>query len=377
MNVIDLTEPDIIDLTESDDLSESDKPVVGTKKRYVDGNKNRYRPLSSPKTRNIVRRKPFLASKTKRRFRPIKAMELIRFRLMEEKQNFVRLGQKYIQTNNLDSVAVTSHMESDQTTLFLIGEIHRPHTKCIEILEMFKSFIQENKELKNSFTIDIIIEQFQYYVDRRDGWGTYKQMSEGGYYKEQSQIVNVRGYLEECMTKRNCSVRVHWADPTLTKLYKIPHWLNRLGGLDEYGIVSDNGNKESDLLWWTKIKEVTDELKEEKDLSKLITENPIMMKEIRKASKVNPLFTLDFVLKQLKIVAETVRWRERISNWKLLVFYMNRASVDIYAIARIIKLKMKYVIFYGGSAHALNIETMLYDLKFKTIHHDDKTGACR
>ena len=240
---------------------------------------------------------------------------------------------------------------------------------------MFKTLVGENETLPKPIKIDIMIEYMQKdfassvqhkdnlkYLNRYDG----QQIQ--AYNKNKVQINNIRNHFQDCMDTRDCSVRVHWTDPTNT-FYSvkdsgknIQEWLQEL---EEVKLFKDT---------WTKNPKITDFFNKESDMSKLLTENRFVVKEIQKASKINRMFTLDFCTKLFMKFYSDMKKERSGYTWEELVTYQNRRVMDFYTAARIIKLKMKHVIFYAGNLHTNNLTLILSALNFKLVHSVD--GKC-
>ena len=58
--------------------------------------------------------------------------------------------------NDLDKVVNCIWMNNEDCNIFLIGELHDSHTKCIGILDMLNSLMEKNVVLQLS--IDLMIE---------------------------------------------------------------------------------------------------------------------------------------------------------------------------------------------------------------------------
>jgi hypothetical protein len=324
--IIDLTEPEVIDLTEPEliDLTPKRKKVKV---------KTRRRPnIEALKARNV-----FL-----RPFDPDRAQDA-----------FVRLCRKHIMVDHLDSVNSTTHMTNGRTTMFMIGETHRPHTKCKGILEMFQELIAENKAMPKPLVIDLVIELFEYEIEG---------LSRLVYDPLRSVQMNlIRKNFVHCIQERNCPVRVHWADPTRSAKY-LPKWLQAL-----------NGMSMSEL--WTTNPLITDVLQEEDDLPLMMTENKAVVKEIQKASEVNPKFTLPFAVRVFRDLWDKIL-EESSGPWEYQVFYLKRAVMDFYTAARIVKMNMKHVIFYGGNNHMKRLRFILEALDFRVVAAEEKGWPC-
>lgn len=269
----------------------------------------------------------------------------------QARHSFERLCQKHIMVDNLDLVQTTTHMADRTTTVFLVGEIHETHTKCKSILEMFQELVAENKALPKPVIIDFIIELFEReipFILKR------KTMD-----SSDAQINHVRKYFTSCIRTRDCAVRVHWADPTQTK-NKMPEWLYTLNLIMK--------PKDS----WTDYPVITDVLRSEADLPLILTENQTVMKEIRRASEVNPKFTAEFALTLFDRIWQNMRKHE--GSWQYKIWFLKRVVMDFYAIARIIRQKMKHVVFYCGDSHTWRIRYILQCLNFNIVALQDKSA---
>ena len=281
-------------------------------------------------------------TQVQRRLTPTERMQ----RTQEEKdtEKFVSLCKYRIMVDDLDSVQRKVWMQKDDCNIFIIGERHRPHdptNHCKAISVMFHELIEENNEDESPVKIDILLEEFAQYC----GMGSCSPRVES------FQIDNVRHLLRRCMNERNCNVRIHWTDSTEYK-GKIPEWLYELGLCD---ILSDECKNEL----------VKQQLQEEKDLLKLVTENQPVMKEIVKASLINSDFNVQFALSMFESLNNDTLTRFK-RPWHEVVPFINRNVIDIYTIARLIKLQMKRVIIYAGDLHARNCIKILTALGFAT-----------
>lgn len=277
----------------------------------------------------------------------------------ECENDFIALCNKHIMVPTLDSVVKTSSLSNKDCTVFLIGEQHDTHTKCVEILKMLKQLIKENLALSKPVQIDLMIE----YLQSNTG---YSNLS---YSVKRCQMNNVRKHFNNCIQQRNCPVRVHWTDPTQTFHDKLtPHskdihdWLYQVARTDFF--------KDE----WTKNKSITKYFNKESDMPTLLTENRFVVKEIKKASKINPVFTIEFATKLFMDSYSNHKKYFYKSSWQKLVKLQTRYVMDFYVAARIIKLKMKNVIYYAGDEHINNIINILTALNFKTIKN--VTGKC-
>jgi len=252
---------------------------------------------------------------------------------------FNMMCKRYIMVPTLDNVLKTTWMYNNDSNIFLIGEMHAPHTKCTGILNMLKSLIKENSQLPNRPEIDFFVELTQY--------SSSKMLA-----TTKTQMSYIRTFLLNCIKERICTIRVHWTDPTQTDhKYNIPDWLQELS---KTKLFTDE---------WTKTPLIREQLQTQKDILKLITENRFVMKEVEKARQVNKKFTLAFVKSLFLSMWQQNKTKFGL-DWTLLVKLQLRHVMDFYSVARIIKSKMKHVIYYAGDIHTDNAIQILSELQF-------------
>jgi hypothetical protein len=207
--------------------------------------------------------------------------------------------------------------------VFLVGEVHSNHTKCTGILDALQSLVDENDELPRPIKFDLMLELLQ--DDRSTDFAEYAN---------EDQMNSVRRAYMPCVEDRDCNMRVHWTDPSESK--QIPEWLVRIQSF-------------VDVEDWKPDKLISSELRSPKDLIKILTENPVVMKEVDKASKVMPRFNRDFAAKIFLIIYRELSKKNW--GWGYIVESLSRVVVDLYTVARIIKSQMTHVIYYAGNSH--------------------------
>ena len=268
---------------------------------------------------------------------------------LEETTKFIDLCEKIIMTDKLDHVITNTWLNNnDNCNIFLIGEEHLQHnnSKCIGILDMFRNLLEKNTN--NEANIDLFIEILNEHVVNND-----KYLS--GYHNNNLQMNNIRNEFMNCIKSKKCpNIRVHWADPTMIskthKRYKeFPFWLQKL---QEY-------KSKNKYEKFTNLDEII--LKDfnpydnENDILKLLTENAIVMKEIRRASRINPNFEIEKIKSIFLEIYHIQKIKYKHLGQDFIIFLIDRTVMDFYTIARIIKLNLKNVIIYAGNSHTDNI----------------------
>jgi len=250
----------------------------------------------------------------------------------------------------MEGIDHVSWMSRADRNLFLMGETHKEHTRkhCDSILDVLK-LIERSTELPDS-GIDLMIEMIP-------NDHTMK------YAKDKLQIGNVREHFYKCVVQRNCPVRVHWTDPSdfNGNTHTIHKWLFKLARTP---LFEEN---------WTKDEEITEFFNQESDMPKLLTENRLVMKEIQKASLIEPRLTVKFATKLFMEMYEEDKKRFR-KSWQELAKWQMRHVMDFYTVARMIKLKMKNIIFYAGRVHTEAVIKILSRLNY-TLNRTIK-GTC-
>jgi hypothetical protein len=265
---------------------------------------------------------------------------------------FTDLCNKHIMEQNLDEVVESAWLQNGQSNIFLIGENHTPHKKCVGILEMFDGLVKEVKK-KNIQDIDLLIEHTQYDT-LPEVIQQHKPLD-----SDSLQLNYVRDYFQTCILNRNCDIRVHWTDPSMSN--KIEEWLYLLSREDLRSTRWINTS-------------IFDSFNSEEDMFRLVTDNYILTKEIRAASRVVPSFTLDWVVNLFMEQYRKYSILNRENSWKTLVTLQLRHVMDFYTVARILKSQMKNVIVYAGFVHTSFICSILTKLDYMTL--DRVKGKC-
>jgi len=306
---------------------------------------------SKPKTRKTIR--DVIATKTK------------------QKNEFVKLAEWYFLYSELEMVVKKYWFSKGNANIFIIGEMHYPRNFVGNgTYETFIAFMQDLESTNTS--VDIMLEEHEESI----------YMPPEVYGPENEQILNIRSLLHECIRTHTCGkVRAHWVDGDYSKnpymiskrfsptiqpltiaepvpkrtlrnaLNEMPPWIKSFYADIVHGI-----NKNVTLRLSP---ELIDRFSTLDGIKTLLTENTIVLKEIGKATLVNPDFNIqfaeDFLTGTILSHATTIQ----------KVFEAARCIMDIYTVARMIKSRMKNVIIYVGGAHATNISNMLDQLNYK------------
>ena len=259
-------------------------------------------------------------------------------KIKSESKYFIDLCKKNIMVKNLDHVYKSTWLQNDDCNIFLVGEQHRKHdnVNCVEILEMFRKLVETNNISENPIKIDFFIEIYNEYV-----LNNYKYDYE--YNIEKVQINNIRGEFINCIKNKNCpNLHVHWADPTIIsethKRYKKLPKLLKIFQKDEVWKHTENNIDENIIIF----------------ILKLLIENPIVIKEFKKASKNNIMFKIEKI-KSIYLEIYDITKKLYKDDYNHIVFCMSRTVMDFYTIARIIKSKNKNIIIYAGNEHTERI----------------------
>jgi predicted transcriptional regulator len=174
----------------------------------------------------------------------------------------------------------------------------------------------------------------------------------------------VRKLFVNCIKYKNCPMKVHWIDCNMNNSKRLPTWMNELY------------NAHLSEKDWTKTPSIASELNTKRSLLKLLTSHGIVTKEIEKAEKINPMFTLEFAE---SLFAKMIVDYSSMYSKGNTVFHSFRAVMDFYTVARIIKSEMKHVIVYVGHNHAERISHILqqvgFELREKTTNPQCVTGS--
>ncbi len=275
----------------------------------------------------------------------------------EGENPFIALCKKYIMKSRLDNVDRKVWLNKEDCNIFIIGEHHKPHERCTSILDMFRKLFREND--KNPVLIDLLVEVLPTNIDH------YAEKNKKyPYTSKDSHIYHVREYLAPCIQTK-CSfskVHVHWADSSEDVKDRLHKWLKEFNKLPIYGDGWVNQNPDISRI-----------LQNKSDVSKILTENVTIVKEIEKASKIPPYnFTMKFATDLLIYFLDQSRAKLTMEigmdvGWQVVVPILQRRVMDFYTAARIIKSKFKNVIFYAGDSHAEHVIDILTKLGFSVV----------
>lgn len=272
----------------------------------------------------------------------------------EQTEAFMAFMHNYIFMSDM-VVESKTWLEKDGCNIFLIGENHNTSK---HIYVMFKSLVNELKTRPDIPRIDLLLE-----VTQEDDVNVFNNRE--WYSEHMSQLNNVRFLFSKCSTTRNCEMDVHWMDPNqmnknvskkdlpcgtrgVKGTDRLPQWIYNLAKIplkEAYRITS------------------LEEIQSENDLVNIFTQHCVVLKEINRASRVNPRFTMDFAIPLFMELTHDFR------NFSLVLraYLSLRVVLDLYTVARIIKSKMKNVVVYAGVNHTKNITLILERLGFTTM----------
>ena len=344
---------------------------------------------------------------------------------------FIDTCKDIFMTEPLSMVSKISWMQKDDCNIFLIGEYHGINNeRCKGIFESFKQLINEIFIKKTNFEIDILLEikenetkfisqsknkNFERPKDNtliqfaNDDINDINDLNANGYRdaeghkRKEAQINLVRYLLASCIERHDCSpFKIHWTDANgmITPLKQKDASGNVIKDAsgneitvkkkDKYGnVIKDASGNEITVK--KGLKETFANLaihSENLNAKKLVTtlngsknaqynyiiqnfllDHDVVMKEIKKATIVNPTYTVNFVK---DMFSEIINENYKIYNYHN-VFILFRHVIDFYTVARLISQKMKNVIIYQGGLHTDFIIRILKRLKFNDKIHIDQT----
>ena len=311
------------------------------------------RRLNSKTVKSQTKRKSLRDIITRRQQNPL----YIERKQRQQQETFVRLANEHFMDSNLEMVICKYHVSKGDVNIFMIGEQHeRRNYAGTGIYEAFLDLYAAVH--KNNIPVYLLVEIHDdelHYIHR-------------GYNSSFNQIENVRSFFYKCIFQHNCgNVKVHWLDgnyseqneiiynnpfskvtetKTRKALSEMPQWIRTL--YKDYLVMDEDGI----FVFNPELEEII----ETKGISSFLTENTIVMKELEKATHINPEFNLPFAIQFLNHVQATGND----------IFFTARAVMDIYTVARIIKSHMKNVIIYHGANHAERVAMMLSQLSYTT-----------
>jgi len=288
-----------------------------------------------------------------------KGIEMFR----EQDTDFITLGKNHIMNTPLEHVYTKTWMQKGDCNIFLIGEHHYLRNgKCTGIHEMFQGLLKDVIKFQISPKVDIMLEtnekNMDYIVNTFD--------IDTSPYLHFIQINNVRILLSPCIKSKNCPFNVHWTDPNsmVYKFYnritntnrkpRLPEWIREIDELSTNSEWINNYTPKSVMI--------RENLYDNKNIIKLLTEHGVVMKEIEKARLVDPRFTIDFAKKAFTYIIKEIQKDNNTPN--TYIYRCLRSVTDIYAAARIISKSMKNVIIYEGDNHITFLKKIFTDLGY-------------
>ena len=287
-----------------------------------------------------------------------------------ERDTFIEMG-KYIMGTSLEAVMNKFWIQKGDCNIFLIGENHQQRNfKCIGINEMFTTLIQIIEKVDIKPPIDIMLEIKQNQVHDIRFKPPDMLLSRWGLLLGNPttlQINQVRNLLGSCIYKANhCPVKVHWSDSNGMLPYANQD-IDYTYSLDHFPVAR------AYEAYPSRMKDITNlpfgspneiDIPDD-EIVDFLTHHLILKKEIEKAEKVNPSFTMDF---SKTIFKEFIKQVNAHAQSDHLLFKM-RYIIDFYTSARIIAKGMKNVIVYGGDVHIQNVVHILSKLDYNIVQH--------
>lgn len=286
-------------------------------------------------------------------------------------EKFVELCREHIIYKEI-AVMKKYELSKEDMNIYMLGEKLgygnvEVNDTCVNTLEMFESLINEFKKIGDYVNVDLLLDVTQ--KDTLDITWEQQKLELSDNIDDKIAAVNryvehdterVRYVFNDCMVKKNCVMKVHWLNPNDHS--KVPQWMTDL---------------HSNYFTWQKykgdfidkIEKITDSLQLQTELFRLVTENPVIMSEINNASAINQSFNLPFLKHHFNKV---VQLQLEGKSLKEITFLCLRRAKSYYAVARIIKSKMKNVIIYLNYEDADDIKYIFMLLEYR---HYATTGC--
>ncbi len=194
-----------------------------------------------------------------------------------KQQKFTASAQRHLINSKIDGIQMVVWLQKGDCDIFIIGEKHSDHTnkECDGIKQAIDKVIAGCPDL------DLILEVVPYDIEDQ-------RLKNDEYESPNNQLGLAYAHYADCMKQKNCSFRVHWADPTLyspNKNRRIPMWLEVF-----YKKKSEDEPYQSS----------TGALFDETDIQRLFTDNTLLQHEISKTTEtgkpINELFTRERLL---------------------------------------------------------------------------------
>ena len=291
-------------------------------------------------------------------------------------EKFKEICDHFIFSQDLDGVIQKVHLKHGNNNIFLIGEVHKKKglNDKIGIALMLEHLVYSNLEhFGDLLKIDFFIEMFH---------STLEQNID----PNAAQINDVRSKFINIIKNKNVNnFFVHWTDPfSISKRNQQYNnsklWLKKASHSIEEGLLRNN---DFDLIYkWVDDPDIIKYFNPRKDIThifKLLNDNLIFIKELKKAENSNPQFTIKKMQEIFNnILIITINQANEISDTddlkKLyIIFNMWRTVMDFYIITRIASKNLENIIFYGGCAHTERIKFILTKyFDFELVREDIK-----
>lgn len=260
---------------------------------------------------------------------------------------FVTLCNHHIMNTRLHQIEQKTHLQHNDINIYVLKEFNNQIiSNCKEPLNMLIELMNAiNTVTSNASNVDV---DLMLEVTQKDSLDDIQLNIPISELDSRDQV---RYYFNDCMITKDCFFRVHWVNPNDPIDSKIPEWITSLHS--NYG---DILHYEGDII--TIDESNREEMKGE--LFKLVTENKVIVKEIKKAS--NDIFNLTFIETEMHNYIDTYFSK----GLHMLIFDCLSYATAFYTVARIIKSLKNVIIFthYNTDRFLVNI---LQKLRYNII----------
>ena len=247
-----------------------------------------------------------------------------------------------------------------------IGEIHGKQdcgTGSTDYISAYKTFLHQNEISNNPEKIDVFLEVGNYNVKVDSGHHRWINIL-------RTEFQDCYLYFEKCRYKHT---RFHWSDP---QWHGGDNWLTYIDDMPSF--LEDD--------WKETYKRVAEHITSEKDLLKIIFEDPNIQKEGSRCSikdwekfvTEQHRMMLDREKEDWKILLARNKYFKVVEWWRTSISSTGRFKMDIFALLRMFRKddhqgRFKNVIYHAGKWHTKNLALMLKVLSYEQLYdiYDD------